>query len=153
MRMSMNPASAERELALPRRKPDTRSPFVRLTELIADITPGKPVIDLGVGEPQARRAGICGAGDSGAYQRIWSLPQERGHAAIPSCSRRVGSAPVQTRPCSGPDREVLVLSGSREGLFLGSIRGEAARDKSRRPTRDSHSQSLLRGLFGRRCGG
>src|SRR5215471_20932926 len=53
MRMSMETASAEHELALStRRKTDTRSPFVRLTELIADIPPGKPVIDLGVGEPK-----------------------------------------------------------------------------------------------------
>src|SRR5665647_3408184 len=31
---------------------DARSPFVRLTELIAGIEPGKPVINLSVGEPQ-----------------------------------------------------------------------------------------------------
>ena len=31
---------------------DGRSPFVRLAELIADIKPGKPAIDLGVGEPK-----------------------------------------------------------------------------------------------------
>ena len=31
---------------------DSRSPFVRLTELIAGIEPGKPVINLSVGEPQ-----------------------------------------------------------------------------------------------------
>ena len=43
----MNTASAEHELALlTPRKTDARSPFVRLAELIADITPGKPVIDL-----------------------------------------------------------------------------------------------------------
>jgi len=29
-----------------------RSPFVRLTELIAGIEPGKPAINLSVGEPQ-----------------------------------------------------------------------------------------------------
>ncbi|MGB6351626.1 MAG: aspartate aminotransferase, partial [Pseudolabrys sp.] len=31
---------------------DSRSPFVRLTELIAGIEPGKPPINLSVGEPQ-----------------------------------------------------------------------------------------------------
>ena len=30
----------------------TRSPFVRLTELITGIEPGKPPINLTVGEPQ-----------------------------------------------------------------------------------------------------
>ena len=29
-----------------------RSPFVRLTELIVGIVPGKPAINLSVGEPQ-----------------------------------------------------------------------------------------------------
>ena len=31
---------------------ESRSPFVRLTELIAGIEPGKPPINLSVGEPQ-----------------------------------------------------------------------------------------------------
>jgi aspartate/methionine/tyrosine aminotransferase len=31
---------------------ESRSPFVRLTELLSDITPGKPPINLSVGEPQ-----------------------------------------------------------------------------------------------------
>src|ERR1700733_8427568 len=31
---------------------DTRSPFVRLRELLGDIAPGKPAISLAVGEPQ-----------------------------------------------------------------------------------------------------
>ena len=31
---------------------ESRSPFVRLTDLIAGIEPGKPVINLSVGEPQ-----------------------------------------------------------------------------------------------------
>ena len=31
---------------------DTRSPFVRLTDLLGDVAPGKPPISLAVGEPQ-----------------------------------------------------------------------------------------------------
>ncbi len=94
----MNTASAEREPALPaRRKTDTRSPFVRLTELLGDIPPGQPVIDLGVGEP-----------NDGA-------PQVR-RAVAEWAARRYKLDRVPD-----PDREVLVLSGSREGLFLASI--------------------------------
>ena len=33
-------------------KAEGRSPFVRLHELLADIQPGKPAINLSVGEPQ-----------------------------------------------------------------------------------------------------
>jgi aspartate/methionine/tyrosine aminotransferase len=120
--MSMNPASAERELALPtRRKPDTRSPFVRLTELIGDITPGKPVIDLGVGEPKhgvpAFVAPVMAAhiSEFGRYPRNEGTPQFR-HAAAEWAARR-----YKLDRIPDPDREVLVLSGSREGLFLGSI--------------------------------
>src|SRR6202020_950494 len=37
---------------LPVRAPDSRSPFVRLRELLGDIPPGKPAISMAVGEPQ-----------------------------------------------------------------------------------------------------
>src|SRR5258708_2901668 len=122
MRMSMNPASAERELALPtRRKPDTRSPFVRLTELIGDIAPGKPVIDLGVGEPKhgvpAFVAAVMAAqiGGFGRYPRNEGTPQIR-HAVAEWAAR-----PYKLHRGPDPDREVLFLSGSREGFFLGWI--------------------------------
>jgi aspartate/methionine/tyrosine aminotransferase len=120
--MSMNPAGAERELALStRRKVDTRSPFVRLTELIGDITPGQPVIDLGVGEPKhgvpAFVAPVIAAqiSEFGRYPRNEGTPQFR-HAAAAWAARRYKLDRVPDA-----DREVLVLNGSREGLFLGSI--------------------------------
>jgi len=118
----MKTASAERELALSARlKPDTRSPFVRLTELIGDVTPGKPVIDLGVGEPKhgvpAFVAPVMAAhiDEFGRYPRNEGTPQFR-HAAAAWAARRYKLDRVPD-----PDRELLVLSGSREGLFLGSI--------------------------------
>src|SRR5208337_2846380 len=36
----------------PFRAPDSRSPFVRLRELLGDTAPGKSAISLAVGEPQ-----------------------------------------------------------------------------------------------------
>src|SRR5258708_3960214 len=122
MRMSMNTASAERQLALStRRRTDTRSPFVRLTELLGDITPGKPVIDLGVGEPKhgvpAFVAPVMAAhiGEFGRYPRNEGTPQFR-HAVAAWAARRYKLDRVPD-----PDAEVLVLNGSRQGLFLGSI--------------------------------
>src|SRR3974390_3604908 len=56
-----SPASSTSMSSIPaRRQPsqtakdavESRSPFVRLTDLIAGIPPGKPVINLYVGEPQ-----------------------------------------------------------------------------------------------------
>src|SRR5215468_6128479 len=122
MRMSMISASAEPKLALSTgRKADTRSPFVRLTELIGDITPGKPAIDLGVGEPKhgvpAFVAPVMAAhiADFGRYPRNEGTPQFR-RAAAEWAARRYKLARVPD-----PEREVLVLNGSREGLFLGAI--------------------------------
>jgi N-succinyldiaminopimelate aminotransferase len=120
--MSMHTASAECELALStRRKPDTRSPFVRLAELIADIKPGKPVIDLGVGEPKhgvpAFVAPVIAAhiDEFGLYPRNEGTPQFR-QAAADWVARR-----YKLNRAPDANREVLVLNGSREGLFLGSI--------------------------------
>src|SRR5215831_20150434 len=122
MRMSMKPASAERDYALStRRKTDTRSPFVRLTELIGDIEPGMPVIDLGVGEPKhgvpAFVAPVIAAhiGEFGRYPRNEGTPQFR-HAVAEWAARRYKLDRVPD-----PNGEVLVLNGSREGLFLAAI--------------------------------
>jgi aspartate/methionine/tyrosine aminotransferase len=120
--MSMNTASAERELVLPTpRKTDTRSPFVRLTELIADIQPGKPAIDLGVGEPKhgvpAFVAPVLAANINGFGQyprNEGTLPFREAAAAWATRRFRLGRGP-------DPNGEVLVLNGSREGLFLASI--------------------------------
>jgi len=120
MQMSMN--SAERGLTLSTgRIADTRSPFVRLAELIADIKPGQPAIDLGVGEPKhgvpAFVAPVMAAhvNELGRYPRNEGTPQFR-RAAAEWAARRYKLARVPD-----PDREVLVLNGSREGLFLGAI--------------------------------
>jgi N-succinyldiaminopimelate aminotransferase len=120
MRMSMK--SAERGLNLSTgRIADTRSPFVRLAELIADTKPGKPVIDLGVGEPKhgvpAFVAPVMAAhiNEFGRYPRNEGTPQFRRAAAEWAARRyKLGRVP-------DPDLEVLVLNGSREGLFLGAI--------------------------------
>ena len=114
--------SAERGLPLSSgRVTDTRSPFVRLAELIAEITPGRPPIDLGVGEPKHAVPAFVGpviaahVKEFGRYPRNEGTPQFR-RAAAEWAARRYGLARVPD-----PDREVLVLNGSREGLFLGAI--------------------------------
>jgi N-succinyldiaminopimelate aminotransferase len=116
----MKPARAEGELAAGR-KTDLRSPFVRLSELIGDIPPGKPVIDLGVGEPKhgvpAFVAPVLAAqiNEFGRYPKNDGTPQFR-RAAAEWAARRYKLDRVPD-----PDREVLVLNGSREGLFLAAI--------------------------------
>src|ERR1700674_1170688 len=51
--MSMTMTIADRESSpTAARTADARSPFVRLAEVLAELEPGKPPINLSVGEPQ-----------------------------------------------------------------------------------------------------
>lgn len=99
----------------------SRSPFVRLTDLIADIKPGKPPINLSVGEPQHPIPQFVGKviaehlGDFGRYPA--NKGSERYRRAVAAwLNKRFGLK----RPID-PDSEVLVLSGTREGLFLSAL--------------------------------
>ena len=98
-----------------------RSPFMRLADLIGGIEAGKPVIDLGVGEPKHPIPDFAGpvmaahVNDLGRYPRNEGIPEFR--AAVSGwVARRYGLA-------RAPDpSEIQVLAGSREGLFLGADR-------------------------------
>ncbi len=110
---------------------DTRSPFARLADLIAGVEPGQPVIDLGVGEPKhpvpdfVAPVVTAHIKDFGRYPRNEGLPHFRKAAAEWAARRyRLARAP-------DPNGEVLVLNGSREGLFLGAL--AAKRFVSQRP--------------------
>jgi N-succinyldiaminopimelate aminotransferase len=122
--MFMNAAEREQPPS-PVRAVDSRSPFVRLRELLGDTPPGKPAISLAVGEPQHPVPSFVGpvlaanVGDFGRY------PMNKGtdpfcRAAADWLARRF-SLPRRVDPAT----EMLVLNGSREGLFLAAI--EAAR--------------------------
>ena len=103
------------------RAADARSPFVRLTELLAGLEPGRPAINLSVGEPQhpippfvgpAIAAHLAGFGRYPAGQGT-----ERFRRAVAGWLDRRFRLP---RPVD-PQSEVLVLNGTREGLFLAAI--------------------------------
>ena len=98
-----------------------RSPFARLTELLAPYTPGKPLIALSVGEPQHPVPGFVGPvlaehiADFGRYPMAKGIAPFR-QAAAGWLSRRFDLP----RPID-PESEVLVLNGSREGLFFAAL--------------------------------
>jgi N-succinyldiaminopimelate aminotransferase len=100
---------------------DSRSPFVRLTELIAGIEPGKPPINLSVGEPQHPIPPFVGPtlaahlADFGRYPANKGIEPFRSAVAVWLDRRYKLSRPVD------PESEVLVLNGTREGLFLAAI--------------------------------
>jgi N-succinyldiaminopimelate aminotransferase len=122
MRKSMKTASAEREPALPiGRETDTRSPFVRLAELIADIAPGKPVIDLGIGEPKHGVPAFVGPVMAAHINDFGQYPRNEGMLPFRQAAADWASRRFNLDRAPDPDCEILVLNGSREGLFLASV--------------------------------
>src|SRR5580692_5460370 len=98
-----------------------RSPFLRVTELLAPYQPTKPLITLSLGEPQHPVPGFVApvlaehVADFGRYPITKGIEPFR-RAAAGWLSRRFNLP----RPVD-PDTEVLVLSGSREGLFFAAL--------------------------------
>src|SRR5262249_7507418 len=95
-----------------------RSPFARLRELLDDAPPGKPPISLAVGEPQHPVPSFVGPVLAAHLEGFGRYPMNKGldtfcGAAADWLARRF----QLPRPLD-PKTEVLVLNGSREGLFL-----------------------------------
>jgi aspartate/methionine/tyrosine aminotransferase len=102
-------------------KAEGRSPFVRTHELLDGIKPGKPAINLSVGEPQHPIPAFVGPVLAAHLDEFGRYPANKGTDEF----RRAASAWLDrryklTRPID-PDNEVIVLNGTREGLFLGAI--------------------------------
>jgi aspartate/methionine/tyrosine aminotransferase len=100
---------------------DARSPFVRLTDLLGDAKPGLPPINLSVGEPQHAVPPFVGPTLAAHIADFGRYPPNKGidpfrQAVAGWLDRRYKLA----RPVN-PDTDVLVLNGTREGLFLGAI--------------------------------
>ena len=100
---------------------DSRSPFVRLTDLIAGIEPGKPPINLSVGEPQHAVPPFVGPTLAAHVADFGRYPANKG---IEPFRRAVAGWLGRRYKLARPvdlENEVLVLSGTREGLFLAAI--------------------------------
>ncbi|HEY5306831.1 MAG TPA: aminotransferase class I/II-fold pyridoxal phosphate-dependent enzyme [Pseudolabrys sp.] len=113
--------TAQREPSSTPPAAEGRSPFVRLTELIAGIAPGKPAINLSVGEPQHPIPPFVGPELAGHLNEFGRYPANKGSEPF----RRAVAAWLGRRYKLArqvdPEHEVLVLNGTREGLFLGAI--------------------------------
>jgi N-succinyldiaminopimelate aminotransferase len=98
-----------------------RSPFARLTELLAPYKPGKPLIALSLGEPQHPVPGFVGdvlarhIAEFGRYPIARGIEPFRTTAAAWLSTRFRLPRPVD------PESEILVLNGSREGLFFAAL--------------------------------
>jgi aspartate/methionine/tyrosine aminotransferase len=102
-------------------KESERSPFARTTELLAPYKPAKPLITLSLGEPQHPVPDFVGPvlaqyiADFGRYPLAKGIEPFRKAAAAWLSTRFQLPRPVD------PDSEILVLNGSREGLFFAAL--------------------------------
>lgn len=98
-----------------------RSPFLRTTELLAPYQPAKPLITLSLGEPQHPVPDFVGpvlakhTAEFGRYPIAKGIEPFRRAVAAWLSSRFQLPRPVD------PASEVMVLNGSREGLFFAAI--------------------------------
>src|ERR1700730_10379409 len=113
---SMSMTIADRESSsTTARAADARSPFVRLAEMLAEIKPGKPAINLSVGEPQHPIPSFVGPVIAAHLNDFGRYPAGKGtdsfrRAAAGWLGRRYGLK----RPLDA-ENEIIVLSGTREG--------------------------------------
>jgi N-succinyldiaminopimelate aminotransferase len=113
--------AARQPLPAPSPAEESRSPFVRLSDLIAGLEPGKPPINLSVGEPQHAIPAFVGPALAAHLDDFGRYPANKGsepfrHAVAAWLGRR-----YRLPRAIDPERDVLVLSGTREGLFLAAI--------------------------------
>jgi N-succinyldiaminopimelate aminotransferase len=103
-------------------RPDIgRSPFVRLRELLGNVEPGKPPISLAVGEPQHGVPAFVGPVLAAHVDEFGRYPMNKGlDAFCEAAAAWLGRRFALPRPID-PAHEILVLNGSREGLFLAAI--------------------------------
>jgi N-succinyldiaminopimelate aminotransferase len=105
----------------PVRVSDTRSPFVRLRELLADIPPGKPAISMAVGEPQHPIPAFVGPVIAEHIDEFGRYPMNKGLDVFAEAVAKWLSRRYALERAVDPVTEVLVLNGTREGLFLAAL--------------------------------
>jgi N-succinyldiaminopimelate aminotransferase len=121
MAMTASSGVAEDEGSRQSGRESERSPFARVTELLAPYQPGKPLIMLSLGEPQHPIPAFVGPVLAKNLADFGRYPLARGIEPF----RRAAANWLGTRfklpRAVDPDSEILVLNGSREGLFFAAI--------------------------------
>jgi N-succinyldiaminopimelate aminotransferase len=117
--MAMTVSSRVPESASPSQ--GERSPFARLAELLAPHKPGKPLIALSLGEPQHLVPGFVGPVLAQHVADFGRYPIAKGIEPF----RKAATSWLGTRfnlpRAIDPESEILVLNGSREGLFFAAL--------------------------------
>src|SRR6201998_2013821 len=98
-----------------------RSPFARTAELLAPYKPGKPLITLSLGEPQHPVPAFVGPVLSQHIAEFGRYPMAKGIEPFrKTVAAWLGTRFRPPRPVD-PENEILVLNGSREGLFFAAL--------------------------------
>jgi N-succinyldiaminopimelate aminotransferase len=114
--------AAERESPISTARADEqRSPFVRLTDLLAGTQPGKPVINLAVGEPQHPVPPFVGPVLQQHLAEFGRYPANKGTEQFRRAVSQWLSKRYALPRALDVEHEIIVLNGTREGLFLGAI--------------------------------
>lgn len=98
-----------------------RSPFARLTELLSPYKPGKSLINLSLGEPQHPLPGFVGQVIAKHVADFGRYPIARGIEPFRQAAAAWVSKRFALPRAIDPEMEILVLNGSREGLFFAAI--------------------------------
>ncbi len=114
-------STAARQISPANDADESRSPFVRLTDLIAGIPPGKPVINLSVGEPQHKVPDFVAPVLAQHIADFGRYPPNKGVEPFRKAVAGWLGRRFKLPRAVDPESEVLVLNGTREGLFLGAI--------------------------------
>ena len=101
----------------------TRSPFVRLTELLGDMKPGQPPINLTVGEPQHPIPPFVGSVIDASLKDFGRYPPTKGNEHFRRAAARWLDRRFALPRSVDPENEVLVVNGTREALFLAALAG------------------------------
>lgn len=98
-----------------------RSPFARLTELLSPYRPGKPLITLSLGEPQHPVPPFVGPVLAQHIAEFGRYPMARGIEPFRKAAANWLSSRFSLPRPIDPESEILVLNGSREGLFFAAV--------------------------------
>jgi N-succinyldiaminopimelate aminotransferase len=131
------------------------SPFTRTRRLLDSVTPGHPKpIELTVGDPREAMPPFVAAKLIEAADQLSSYPKIRGsdelrHAIAAWIGRRYNLAGVVD-----PEREILPVNGSREGLYFAALPAVGRKQIEGRPVMlitNPFYQAYLGGAYGTGC--
>lgn len=108
-----------------------QSPFTRLAALLDGVAPGKSIIQMALGEPQHSPPAFVTPAISAAAVGFGRYPSIQGPDILRQSIARWLARRYGLPGSIDPDRHILPLTGTREGLFLAPFSLERRSDRMR----------------------